>query len=140
MTENNISSEIIVNAKARDEALDFLEKHRDERSVALAHNHTYTYKLRRKADLYVIPFLTFVYALNFIDKVLLNVRPVSEIPQPRLTYCLVFECNGPVAEPRAERKRFHQCIISILDSKCSHRSFQQYASVPTMKPENLLTI
>lgn len=77
MAENNIFSEIIVNAKARDEALDFLERHRDERSVAFAHNHTYTYKLRRKADLYVIPFLTFVYVLNFVDKVLLNVRPVS---------------------------------------------------------------
>ena len=60
-------------SKAHDEALDFLEQHRDAVNVALGFDKAYLRRLRRKLDFYIIPFMMVVYTFNFIDKILLNV-------------------------------------------------------------------
>lgn len=100
--EHTFPTEITVNAKARDEALDFLEKFKDEAGVALSHDATCTYKLRRKVDIYVISFMMAIYALNFLDKVLLNVRHTRlQFLKSKLTSRAVFECHGPVPESKA---------------------------------------
>lgn len=58
-----------------DEALDFLKQHKNEAAVSLSRQASFTRALRRRVDLRVIPFLCCCYTLNFLDKVLLNVRP-----------------------------------------------------------------
>lgn len=54
----------------RDDALDYLDEHanvQDEATVDLA-------ALRRKIDYRIIPFMFCCYVLQFLDKVMLNVR------------------------------------------------------------------
>jgi hypothetical protein len=60
-------------SRARDEALDFLEKHRDESNVALGFDPVYVAKVKRKIDWRFIPFGFCAITFNIIDKVLLNV-------------------------------------------------------------------
>ncbi|KAF2228086.1 major facilitator superfamily domain-containing protein [Elsinoe ampelina] len=62
----------------KDNALMFLEQHQDERIEA---DPATLKRLRRKVDYMVIPFLMFCYALNFIDKVLLNYAAVMGLNQ-----------------------------------------------------------
>lgn len=57
-----------------DQALDFLKQHKNEAAVTLSRQASFTRALRRRVDLRVIPFLCCCYTLNFLDKVLLNVR------------------------------------------------------------------
>lgn len=61
------------NEKTIDDALVFLRRHQDV-ETSYAQVPSYVRKLRRKVDLYVISFLTVCYTLNFLDKVLYNVR------------------------------------------------------------------
>ncbi|KAI9659347.1 MAG: hypothetical protein M1821_001605 [Bathelium mastoideum] len=63
---------IALHSKAHDEALDFLERHRNEANVTLGFNQCYVRRLKRNLDFYVIPFMLVMYTLNFIDKTLLN--------------------------------------------------------------------
>lgn len=57
-----------------DQALDFLKQHKNEAAVSLSRQAAFTRALRRRVDFRVIPFLCCCYTLNFLDKVLLNVR------------------------------------------------------------------
>lgn len=57
-----------------DQALDFLKQHKNEAAVSLSRQASFTRALRRRVDFRVIPFLCVCYTLNFLDKVLLNVR------------------------------------------------------------------
>lgn len=57
-----------------DQALDFLKQHKNVKAVSLSRQSSYTRALRRRVDFRVIPFLCCCYTLNFLDKVLLNVR------------------------------------------------------------------
>lgn len=57
-----------------DQALDFLKQHKNEAAVSLSRQASFTRALRRRVDFRVIPFLCCCYTLNFLDKVLLNVR------------------------------------------------------------------
>lgn len=61
------------NGRARDDALDYLEKHKDDTNASLGLDPVYMRRLRRKIDFYVIPFLLLCYIMNFLDKILLNV-------------------------------------------------------------------
>lgn len=58
----------------RDDALNYLDEHaknvRCEATVDLA-------ALRRKIDYHIIPFMFCCYILQFLDKVMLNVGPLS---------------------------------------------------------------
>lgn len=65
-----------LNEKTVDDALIFLRQHQDV-ETSYAQVPSYVRKLRRKVDLYVISFLTVCYTLNFLDKVLYNVRLLS---------------------------------------------------------------
>jgi len=58
----------------KDTALVFLQA--KERTVdwALHNDAAYCRRLRRKVDVRVIPFLSLCYLMNYLDKVLLNVR------------------------------------------------------------------
>lgn len=58
----------------RDEALDFLEEHKNAAAVALSRNASFTRTLRKKIDFRIATVLWLAYTLCFIDKVLLNVR------------------------------------------------------------------
>lgn len=57
-----------------DQALDFLKQHKNDAAVDLSRQASFTRALRRRVDFRVIPFLCCCYTLNFLDKVLLNVR------------------------------------------------------------------
>lgn len=57
-----------------DQALDFLKQHKNDAAVSLSRQASFTRALRRRVDFRVIPFLCCCYTLNFLDKVLLNVR------------------------------------------------------------------
>lgn len=57
-----------------DQALDFLKQHKNDAAVDLSRQAEFTRALRRRVDFRVIPFLCCCYTLNFLDKVLLNVR------------------------------------------------------------------
>lgn len=57
-----------------DQALDFLKQHKNDAAVSLSRQASFTRTLRKRVDLRVIPFLCCCYTLNFLDKVLLNVR------------------------------------------------------------------
>lgn len=57
-----------------DQALDFLKQHKNDAAVGLSRQASFTRALRRRVDFRVIPFLCCCYTLNFLDKVLLNVR------------------------------------------------------------------
>ncbi|KAL9090731.1 MAG: hypothetical protein Q9165_005219 [Trypethelium subeluteriae] len=61
-----------IDSRARDEALDFLESHRDEYGAALASDKAYIAQLKWKIDWRFIPFGFVVMAFNILDKVLLN--------------------------------------------------------------------
>lgn len=61
-----------------DQALDFLRQHKNEAAVSLSRQASFTRALRRRVDFRVIPFLCACYTLNFLDKVLLNVRHFEE--------------------------------------------------------------
>jgi hypothetical protein len=63
---------VIVDTR-QDDALDFLHQYKNEESVQLSKVASFTKALRRKIDWRLMPFLCLSYALNFIDKVLLNV-------------------------------------------------------------------
>lgn len=72
-----------------DQALDFLKQHKNDAAVSLSRQASFTRALRRRVDFRVIPFLCCCYTLNFLDKVLLNVRhsgnrPGDEICETRL--------------------------------------------------------
>jgi len=57
---------------SKDAAFDYLEKH--QAAWHSAEQHTgFMDKLRKRIDFRLMPFLCLVYALNFLDKVLLNV-------------------------------------------------------------------
>ena len=55
-----------------DEALEYLKQHGTQGHFA--HDTDRLRRLRRKIDIRVIPFLTLSYLMNFLDKILLNVR------------------------------------------------------------------
>ena len=55
-----------------DDALVYIQAHRDDERPQ--ENPTDIRHLKRKVDFYVITFLMLCYMLNFLDKVLLNVR------------------------------------------------------------------
>lgn len=57
----------------RDEALDFLEEHKNAAAVGLSKNAAFTRTLRKKIDFRIAIVLWLAYTLCFIDKVLLNV-------------------------------------------------------------------
>lgn len=57
----------------RDEALDFLEEHKNAAAVSLSRNSAFTRALRKKIDFRIAAVLLLAYSLCFIDKVLLNV-------------------------------------------------------------------
>lgn len=59
--------------RTTDDALSFLERHKDENSARLGFDKAYMARMRRRIDLRVIPFMFFCYLMNFLDKVLLNV-------------------------------------------------------------------
>lgn len=61
-----------------DQALDFLKQHKNDAAVSLSRQASFTRALRRRVDFRVIPFLCCCYTLNFLDKVLLNVRHFRE--------------------------------------------------------------
>ncbi|KAH8669005.1 major facilitator superfamily domain-containing protein [Xylariales sp. PMI_506] len=56
----------------RDEALNFLQQHKNEASLDLTHDRAFTKALRRKIDWRLTPFFWLCYTLNYVDKVLLN--------------------------------------------------------------------
>ncbi|KAL9071893.1 MAG: hypothetical protein Q9157_005299 [Trypethelium eluteriae] len=70
-----------INSKARDEALDFLENHRDESSAALAFDEAYMAQLKWKIDWRFLPLGFVVITFNIIDKVLLNYGNVMGLSQ-----------------------------------------------------------
>lgn len=61
----------------RDEALDFLEEHKNEAAVTLSRNAAFTRALRKKIDFRIATVLWLAYTLCFIDKVLLNVSDTT---------------------------------------------------------------
>jgi hypothetical protein len=63
----------------RDDALIFLDAHKNEEGIELSKVESFTKSLRSKIDRRVMPFLCIVYTMNCIDKVLLNVS--SQLPQ-----------------------------------------------------------
>ncbi|KAL1296906.1 hypothetical protein AAFC00_004518 [Neodothiora populina] len=65
-----------INDRTKDDALDYLQQHKNEINAALSHDAVYMKRLRRKIDIYVISFLTFCYIMNFLDKILLNYAKV----------------------------------------------------------------
>lgn len=58
----------------KDTALVFLQAQESTVDRTLHHDEAYCRRLRRKVDLLVIPFLMLCYLMNYLDKVLLNVR------------------------------------------------------------------
>lgn len=72
-------NENLTDGRARDDALDFLEHHKNVTNAELSHDPVYMRRVRRKIDFYVIPFLLFCYIMNFLDKILLNVRLMRAI-------------------------------------------------------------
>lgn len=61
----------------RDEALDFLEEHKNAAAVSLSRDAAFTRTLRKKIDFRIAIVLWLAYTLCFIDKVLLNVRNIT---------------------------------------------------------------
>lgn len=61
------------NDRSIDDALIFLQRHEDE-TATIPDSDSALRQLRRKIDVHVISFLMMCYTLNFLDKVLLNVR------------------------------------------------------------------
>ena len=61
-----------------DEALEYLKQHATEGHFA--HDANRMRRLRRRIDIQVIPFLTLAYLMNFLDKILLNVCPITRFP------------------------------------------------------------
>jgi hypothetical protein len=64
-------------SQTRDAALTFSEDHEGAANPALYHDRAYIRRLQRKVDLIVMPFFMVCYTMNFLDKVLLNVRGYS---------------------------------------------------------------
>lgn len=87
----------VLQSKAHDEALDFLEKHRNDVNARIGLDDTYMRKLRRKIDYHILPFMLLVYILNFIDKTILNVSLIShQFNQLSLIKCTVQQRHGPI--------------------------------------------
>ncbi|KAI9696882.1 MAG: hypothetical protein M1820_007957 [Bogoriella megaspora] len=72
LEESDEATNIVLQSKAHDEALDFLKQHRDDFRVELGFDPDYIKRLKRKLDLYILPFMLVVYMFNFLDKILLN--------------------------------------------------------------------
>ena len=117
--------------KARDEALDFLEKYRDESSVALGFDKTYMSRLKRKIDWRFLPFGFVVITFNIIDKTLLNVG-ASDSWNYQLSssadFWSVRKCHGSLARSSPQRQRFLQCFIGIFHCKLHLCSYQRSVS------------
>ena len=60
--------------RTHDTALDFIKARLEGANATLYTDPAYARRLRRKVDLLVMPFLMLCYVMNFLDKVLLNVR------------------------------------------------------------------
>ena len=59
--------------RTHDAALDFLRAREGAATTTLHNDAAYARRLRRKVDGFVMPFLFVVYAVTFLDKVILNV-------------------------------------------------------------------
>ncbi|KAK8210364.1 hypothetical protein M8818_003534 [Zalaria obscura] len=80
-----IHTNAMPNRDTKDNALIFLESHKDETGINLSQNEGFTRSLRRRIDMRVMPFLCLCYTVNFLDKVLLNVSHTSKMWEAQLT-------------------------------------------------------
>lgn len=88
------------NDRRFDQALDFLKQHKNDAAVSLSRQASFTRALRRRVDFRVIPFLCCCYTLNFLDKVLLNVRHSGNRPGDEI--CTSHSLTRPVREHRKQ--------------------------------------
>lgn len=68
--------------RTHDVALDFLRARDGTVNAKLHTNPVYARRLRRKVDKLVMPLLWAVYGVTFLDKVILNVRPLLSRANP----------------------------------------------------------
>lgn len=83
LSEQPSLSQLSDSDNRRDKALDFLAEHKNEASIELSKVTAFTRRLRRKIDWRVMPFFCLCYTMNFLDKVLLNVRFLIQVCNQR---------------------------------------------------------
>ncbi|KAI9708034.1 MAG: hypothetical protein M1820_004238 [Bogoriella megaspora] len=119
-----------VSSKARDEALDFLEKYRDESSAALGFDKVYMARLRRKIDWRFLPFGFIAITFNIIDKVLLNYGNVMGLSTE-------LHLKGNDFSNASSAFYIANCVFAVFNSKFPNRLISQSAlllqRLPTAK-------
>lgn len=97
-SQNGTNDTVHIGEKQADGALLFL-RHNAE-ALPTSSSEQELQRVRRKVDYRIIPLLFLIYFLNFIDKILLNVRRhPSDIGRHALTRCAVCKRHGYLQRP-----------------------------------------